>query len=205
MVTQRNRRGVEAEVRIAAILAAARKLFAERGYTHTSLNDVIARSGGSKATILKYFGSKAGLFSAVIDLASSKLVLGAQFADLKGTPEQVLRRFGRLALTLYLRKDSLVTYRGVVAEGHRHAGMAKAFYERGYGHVKKALAGQLRTWARQGLVKSVDHDDDADLFLHMIRAGAYEQVLIGIRPSASVEDFGSRVDRAVRIYLRGIA
>lgn len=50
----------------AAIAAAARTLFAERGYLGTSLKDLAAESDASITLIYRYFGSKAGLFDAVL-------------------------------------------------------------------------------------------------------------------------------------------
>jgi TetR/AcrR family transcriptional regulator len=51
----------------AAILDAAEKLFAERGYDATSLHDVGAAAGVSRGTPGYFFGSKAELHRAVLD------------------------------------------------------------------------------------------------------------------------------------------
>ncbi len=49
------------------VLDAAETLFAERGYTGTSLNDVGVEAGVSRATPGYFFGSKASLYQAVLD------------------------------------------------------------------------------------------------------------------------------------------
>ena len=49
------------------VLDAAETLFAERGYSGTSLNDVGAEAGVSRGTPGYFFGSKASLYQAVID------------------------------------------------------------------------------------------------------------------------------------------
>lgn len=51
----------------AAILDAAEGLFAEKGYDATSLSEVGARAGVSRATPGYFFGSKADLYQAVLD------------------------------------------------------------------------------------------------------------------------------------------
>jgi AcrR family transcriptional regulator len=51
----------------AAILDAAEKLFAERGYEATSLNEVGAAAGVSRGTPGYFFGSKPDLYRAVLD------------------------------------------------------------------------------------------------------------------------------------------
>ena len=51
----------------AAILDAAERLFAEKGYDATSLSQVGARAGVSRATPGYFFGSKSDLYQAVLD------------------------------------------------------------------------------------------------------------------------------------------
>ena len=51
------------------ILAAALKLFADRGYAGTSIQDIVDAARVTKPTLYYYFQSKAGLFQALIDWA----------------------------------------------------------------------------------------------------------------------------------------
>ena len=48
------------------IASAARRLFARRGYAGTSMADVAAAAGVSKATVFHHFGNKRGLYQALI-------------------------------------------------------------------------------------------------------------------------------------------
>ncbi|MEZ4379343.1 MAG: TetR/AcrR family transcriptional regulator [Gemmatimonadales bacterium] len=52
--------------RRAEILAAARVVFGEAGFAKATLGDVAERAGVSAATVSHYFGSKAGLFEAMV-------------------------------------------------------------------------------------------------------------------------------------------
>lgn len=56
-----------------AILDAAERLFAERGYDATSLTEVGAAAGVSRATPAYFFGSKAELYQAVLDRAFAEV------------------------------------------------------------------------------------------------------------------------------------
>src|ERR1044071_3794931 len=47
----------------AAILKAAQELFAELGYERTTVRDVAARASIDPAMVMRYFGSKEGLFA----------------------------------------------------------------------------------------------------------------------------------------------
>lgn len=52
-----------------AVIAAAGELFAARGYTATTVDDIAARAGVSKPTVFTAVGNKAAVLSAVRDVA----------------------------------------------------------------------------------------------------------------------------------------
>ena len=58
----------------AAVLKAARKLFGERGFAATSVDDVASASRVAKGAIYHYFRTKNDLFEAVFEQASADLV-----------------------------------------------------------------------------------------------------------------------------------
>ncbi|MBW0117504.1 TetR/AcrR family transcriptional regulator [Pseudonocardia abyssalis] len=69
----------------AALLAAARELFAERGYDGTTVRGVADRAGVNQALLFRYFGNKEALFAeAVSEQALAPLV--------EGPPETLLER-----------------------------------------------------------------------------------------------------------------
>ena len=49
-----------------ALLAAAAEVFFEQGYAATSIDAIIERVGGSKRNIYNEFGSKEGMFTALV-------------------------------------------------------------------------------------------------------------------------------------------
>jgi AcrR family transcriptional regulator len=56
------------------ILDAARALFGERGYDATSIAEIGARAGISKSVLYHYFGSKGGLYRALLEHDGQALV-----------------------------------------------------------------------------------------------------------------------------------
>jgi AcrR family transcriptional regulator len=50
----------------ARILEAAQRAFSETGYSHTGIREVARLAGTSSTLVLRYFGSKAGLFEAAL-------------------------------------------------------------------------------------------------------------------------------------------
>lgn len=63
MVTKREQR----ELTTAALLGIATELFARRGYASVGLEDVAAAAGVTRGAVYHHFGSKLGLFRAVVE------------------------------------------------------------------------------------------------------------------------------------------
>lgn len=59
----------DAQATRARILEAAQHAFSETGYSHTGIRDIAQRAGTSSTLLLRYFGSKAGLFEAALTAA----------------------------------------------------------------------------------------------------------------------------------------
>lgn len=53
----------------ARILEAAQVAFSETGYSHTGIREIARRAGTSSTLLLRYFGSKAGLYEAALTAA----------------------------------------------------------------------------------------------------------------------------------------
>lgn len=91
----------------AAILAAARELFAETGFERTTIRAVAARAGIDPALVMQYHGSKEGLFAAAarwssdheqIKTALPQDMPAAALSDLFGKFEQAADREAAVAL-----------------------------------------------------------------------------------------------------------
>lgn len=83
------------------VLRAARHLFSRRGFHGTRVDSVAARASVNKERIYAYFGSKQGLFVAVLQDAFMEMqqadesLLDASEADLPRLPERLLRHYMR--------------------------------------------------------------------------------------------------------------
>jgi AcrR family transcriptional regulator len=74
-----------------AILGAARAIFAARGYEGTTIRAVATQAGVDPSMVMRYFGSKAGLFTAAVTLDLQVSDLGSVPADRRG--ELLVRHF----------------------------------------------------------------------------------------------------------------
>src|SRR5262245_4622678 len=69
------------------ILAAATRAFARSGFAATSLDDVAAAAGVSRAILYRHFASKADLYRAAVERVYTRLVAAVGAGDY--TPESV--------------------------------------------------------------------------------------------------------------------
>lgn len=97
------------------ILSAARQEFGKLGYAGGRVDRIARRAGVNKQLIFYYFGSKAGLFNAVVEAASREVRAAAgQGAAAAGGPLEQLRAlmerlFGALATNADLLRATIVT------------------------------------------------------------------------------------------------
>lgn len=57
----------------AALLATARKVFSERGYAETSMDDLTAQAGLTRGALYHHFGDKKGLLAAVVEQIDAEM------------------------------------------------------------------------------------------------------------------------------------
>jgi AcrR family transcriptional regulator len=90
----------------ARILDAAQRAFAELGYSQAGIREIAALAGTSTTLLIRYFGSKAGLFEAALGEAMRSDVifsierskLGAHLAEMFTRPEVEIRPPAMIAL-----------------------------------------------------------------------------------------------------------
>ncbi|MFS0912616.1 TetR/AcrR family transcriptional regulator [Microbacterium sp. 179-I 3D2 NHS] len=105
-VTARDRAKAE---RSDAILRAAARLFAERGYTGVSLEDIGAAVGVSGPAVYRHFAGKQALLGAVLVKVSQDLVDGgARVADTTASPDERMRALIRFHVDFALGNAEVI-------------------------------------------------------------------------------------------------
>jgi AcrR family transcriptional regulator len=92
------------------ILRTARRLFAERGYTATSVNDIAEEASVAVQTIYTRLGSKRGIVMALLEVIDEEAGVPEAAATIATatTPEDVLRTQNRLTRHLQERCGDIV-------------------------------------------------------------------------------------------------
>lgn len=92
----------DAEVRKNEILDIAERLFVEKGFDHTSTNDILTGTGIARGTLYYHFRSKEDILDAMIDRMTDRLVQNAaEIAADKKAP--VLQRLTGMMLSLHVK------------------------------------------------------------------------------------------------------
>lgn len=90
MVTRRTQAERSAATR-EALLVAARRLFAERGYATTAREEVVAEAGVTRGALQHHFADKAGLFRAVYEEVEKEIVDAVAVAAMQAGDDPVAR------------------------------------------------------------------------------------------------------------------
>jgi AcrR family transcriptional regulator len=75
-----------AAARRAQLVEIGRRLFAERGYEATSVEEIAERAKVSKPIVYEHFGGKEGLYAVVVDREIEHIVASIEHAVSTGTP-----------------------------------------------------------------------------------------------------------------------
>jgi AcrR family transcriptional regulator len=193
------------EARRAAIVAAATDVFLEHGFGAATLDEVVRRAGGSRATLYENFGSKEGLFAAIIAEQCARVVEPLQVVPhARGRPEDVLYAVGKRFLGVLMRPGGLGLYRLVSAEGARFPELVARVFESGPKAAADHLAGYLRSQVKQGNLTVDDPDLAARHFLEMVKGDLHTRALFGVAPAPTAEEIEACVRGAVATFLNGV-
>ena len=200
----RKRERCTAEVRRQAILDAAWEVFLERGYAGATIDAVVERAGGSKATVYAQFGNKEGLFVALVMSGAQDFAASIEAAASAGTTfAETLHEIGRRFLGLVLAPERVALYRLVVAESGRLPEVGDIFYRTGPQSVQAHLAEFFRAAAARGLVPPLAPEALAVQFLGSVLGDYHFRVLCNPTRSPTAKEIERHLDFVVPLFLAG--
>ena len=77
--------------RRAQLIDVGRKLFAEKGFDGTSVEEIASKAGVSKPVVYEHFGGKEGLYAVVVDREMQRLLTGVTVCSHRGAPAGAAR------------------------------------------------------------------------------------------------------------------
>lgn len=192
------------------ILDTAYRLFRTQGYEKTSVSQITAEVGGSKATIYGYFPSKEILFVECVTAAAEDYITGiveqsvAQLDSSGADPSKALRQYGTSYLGIICSPDIVAARRLMIAEAPR-SGIGKLFFAK-----IAAMRTHVVTFLSQLMASGALRPDDARLAAEHLRALLEAEMIEPLLLHARDDSPGDReialaADRAVAAFLRAYA
>jgi TetR/AcrR family transcriptional repressor of mexJK operon len=184
------------------ILEAAQRHFNEHGLQRANVDAIAADAGVSKMTVYNNFGSKEGLFQAVVRDRTATVMAGvpgtgAQDPD---QPEKALLAIGARFLALARGDDALGAMRSVYGVAGTQPEVCRAFYMDGPESVNGELAAYLRHAHSAGTLKVRNPLQAADLFLSMFLGSGHMRGLLKLEVPDEREN-RALLREAVRVFM----
>ena len=188
------------------ILEAARNHFYAHGLERASVDAIAAEAGVSKMTIYSNFGSKEGLFGAVVHERTERVMggdVGVEALD-PTQPRKALQAIGEQFLALVREEHTLGKMRSLFGVAGSQPEACQAFYREGPERLVAELAAYLRRANEAGTLKVRNPRLAADLFLAMFLGdGHFRGLLMLDLPDA--RENKALLREAVQVFMAAYA
>ena len=193
---------VEAERRHRSLLAAATRLFLEKGWDGASIDEISRRSGVAKRFIYARYPDKAALFIGAVERFRESLMGEIQaFGPLPDDADAGLYDFARRLLDIALRPESVALHRLFIAAATHFPDLAKAFVERGRSRGLDEIKSVLGHYAERGAIKLGDPQLTAEQFFILVVGIPQRMALLIGRDEPAAEE--RRLRAGIALFLDG--
>lgn len=186
------------------ILEAARKHFYAHGLERASVDAIAAEAGVSKMTVYSNFGSKEGLFEAVVQDGTDRVMGGPAGVEALDPlqPRKALLAIGEQFLALTREEHTLGKFRSLYGAAGAQPEACRAFYRQGPERLIRELATYLKRANEAGTLTVKNPQLAADLFLAMFLGDGHMSGLLMLdMPDARRNK--ALLREAVRVFLAG--
>ncbi len=175
--------------------------FALHGFHGVSMDQLVTASGGSKATLYRYFPSKEALFEAIIaDLANATVAANTE-DQLGALPiADALRALGHATARAALSDRATVLFRLAVGECGRFPELASTMFERGPAVSYARMRAFIDNRVAAGELRVPDSQIAAEQFLGGIVGHQQLRQALG-QPPADPTEITARVEAAITTFL----
>ena len=188
-----------------AILDTAFRLFRTQGFDKTSVSEITAGVGGSKATIYSHFPSKEELFVECMMAAAENYMAGTlrHLDASSANPAVALFDFGRSFLNFICFPEQLKVRRLMIAEAAR-SGIGRLFFNK-ITALRTHVSAFMSACMASGTLRRDDPTLAADHLGALLEAEILEPLLLHVRGSPGERQIVLAAKRAVAAFLRAYA
>ncbi len=183
------------------IMDAALKVFADQGYSGTSMDAIAALAGVSKPTLYQYFGSKEQLFAAIM-VAQRDSMLGAfEEPDGLGLVAELWAFSWHYADTI-LRPDFLSLARLIIGEAQRFPEIGRAYQSAGPERVLRGMMDYLDAKRAEGSLSFDNAELAAEDLWGLILSAPRNRALHDPQNLPSRADLHRFISNGLRVFLK---
>jgi len=174
-------------------------LFLKNGYVETSVNMIVARSGGSKATFYSYFPTKDVLLRAVVD----GIVSNREEPELQPSEDikTALCTFAEQRLRVVFSRRHQALLGLIIAERERFPDIARMYFERGPKRSHDLLVSYMQELKDRGRLDIESAEESAEFFIGMLLHQWYISQLYQRSASPTPEAMRQRAEHVVGRFL----
>src|SRR5215469_17841203 len=177
------------------ILEAAFNLFGERGFSSTSMLDIVTRARVSKRDLYALFNNKHAVLAAGISERAQRMRRALDTTPVAQTRDELatlLVEFGISILKTVCRPEVLTVFRLTIAESDRAPEIARALDRRGHEANRKALTELVREAQARGLVVAGDPATLAARYLTILWGDLLIRLLMRVRQAPTKREIETR-------------
>ncbi len=185
------------------IIDASVKLFASKGFNHTTLDEIAALSEFGKGTIYNYFSSKEEIYSAIVEDVSKNLKQIIQQADKAAESASDFIKSYTSSLFYYclLNKEAFVLFvREIVPFTTDLFVLNREKILRRQNSLKNILIKRFSEGIKQKEFKGSDPDKIVSLYQHLV----FPYILYLIECPKKNLDEDSEIDFVLEVFFKGI-
>jgi TetR/AcrR family transcriptional repressor of mexJK operon len=190
----------------AAILDAAKRLFAREGFAGASMDQIAAEAGVSKLTVYSHFGDKEALFAAAIRAKCEEMLPSDLFnLELKGPLRQQLKAIASGFFALISSDEAISTHRMMLAPGNADDPLRKLFWEAGPKRTQDEFCAFLQARMAAGELDIADPERATQQFFALLKGELHGRMLCGLCARPPRGEVTAHIDAAVDMFLRAYA
>jgi AcrR family transcriptional regulator len=198
----RTKKDVVTEFRTAGLLEAARKVFAKKGFSNATVDDIAAAAGVAKGTVYLYYESKRDIYFAALKFGIEQMhSMLRQRLNAVSSPEEKLRTLISVKLEYFdENRDFFKIYYSELGNICIHPGTIDNEFKTLYLEQAKVVESILKEGARKKVLRPVRAEQTAFAISDIVR-GVITQRVLGWSKSKNSQD----VDFIFDLVWKGIA
>lgn len=192
------------EMRVERFLDAATEVFIEKGYQHARLSEIVARAGGSLATLYRVFGDKEGLARAIILRRLQDLNERMQTLNLSGLPpkDALFLAAERIAQGM-TTTEMLVVHRIAIGEGQSFPDLRDWFFDHAVASVRGSVSDYFEQEMAAGRLRIASASMASSQFFMMLFGDLVIRISCGNLRDPDPEELRNYALGAVDLFLHG--